>query len=87
MEHSVNSLNSCSSGDEDEDPTTKAQREKERRQANNARERYTVWHEFFKVTISRKHPLIEDSCEFPSNIFEENLAGASIERKSSSSQI
>lgn len=30
---------SCSSAEEDEDPDTKAQREKERRQANNARER------------------------------------------------
>lgn len=32
---------SCSSADEDnEDPSTKAHREKERRQANNVRERY-----------------------------------------------
>lgn len=34
-------MNSCSSeGDEDEEPAIKAQRERERRQANNARERY-----------------------------------------------
>jgi hypothetical protein len=31
--------NCCSSADEEEDPDTKAAREKERRQANNARER------------------------------------------------
>lgn len=35
-----NCLYSCSSADEDnEDPSTKAHREKERRQANNVRER------------------------------------------------
>ena len=32
--------NCCSSADEEEDPDTKAAREKERRQANNARERW-----------------------------------------------
>lgn len=38
------SINSCSSGGEDEtdDPSVKAVREKERRQANNVRERYVV---------------------------------------------
>lgn len=38
-------LHSCSSeGDEDEEPAIKAQRERERRQANNARERYSTYH-------------------------------------------
>jgi len=38
--HGVLFFRSCSSADEDsEDPVTKAHREKERRQANNVRER------------------------------------------------
>lgn len=42
--HNLKDYNSCSSADETEDseldPDIKAQREKERRQANNARERW-----------------------------------------------
>lgn len=42
--HNLKCYNSCSSADETEDseldPDLKAQREKERRQANNARERW-----------------------------------------------
>lgn len=46
-------VNSCSSADETEDseldPDIKAQREKERRQANNARERWDFFFSYLNV--------------------------------------